>query len=324
MKFNLHVHAWFDMSRVVFGQFVLLVLLTLLSSERKGFKICFLHCSIFSMPRIPSNLRKRTIGMFGAGMSTEHVARHVRSSSRVIRNLRIRFQTTGSSNDLPRRGRPRVTTRGQDRYIVNTPLRNQFQTATATAANTPGLHNNRISAHSMDTATLEYRSFFSDESRFSLQRGDGRVSVYRRRNERYADCCVLERDRFGGMGSVMVWAAIAHGYRSPLVVIDGNLNAQRYRNDILAHHVIPLFHNTANISIFQHDNVSSHTARDTVDFLRTNNIDFIDEWSANSPDLNPIEHVWDSLDRRLRRRPNPPANVNELRQALIQEWNNIS
>ena len=42
-----------------------------------------------------------------------------------------------------------------------------------------------------------------------------------------------------------------------------------------------------------------------------------------SPDLNPTEHVWDSLDRRLRRRLNPPANVNELCQALIQEWNNI-
>ena len=71
------------------------------------------------------------------------------------------------------------------------------------------------------------------------------MHLYRRRNERYADCCVLERDRFGGEGSVMVWAAIAHGYRSPLVV-----NAQRYRDDILAHHVISLFHNKANISIF--------------------------------------------------------------------------
>ena len=59
--------------------------------------------------------------------------------------------------------------------------------------------------------------------------------VYRRRNERYADCCVLERDRFGGGGSAMVCAAIARGYRSPTVVIDGNLNAQRYRDDILAH-----------------------------------------------------------------------------------------
>ena len=127
----------------------------------------------------------------------------------------------------------------------------------------------------------------------------------------------------GGGESVMVWAAIAHGYHSQLVVIDGNLNVQRYRDYILAHYVILLFHNNANISIFQLDNATFHTARDTVHFLRTNNIDFIDDSSANSPDLNPIEYVWDSLDRRLRRRPNPPANVNELRQALIQEWNNI-
>ena len=115
--------------------------------------------------------------------------------------------------------------------------------------------------HSLETATLEYRSF-SDESRFSLQCYDGRVRVYRRRNERYADICVLERDRFGAGCSVMVWAAISNGYRSPLVVIDGNLNAQRYRD-------IHLFHNNANISIFQHDNATSHTARDTVNFLRT-------------------------------------------------------
>ena len=121
------------------------------------------------------------------------------------------------------------------------------------------------------------------------------MHVHRRRNERYADCCVLELDRFS---SVMVWAAIAQCYCSPLVDIDGNLNAQWYCNDILTHHVIPLFHNNANISIFQHDNATSHTARDTVNFLRTNNIDFIDD----CPDLNPIKHVWDSLDRQLRHR----------------------
>ena len=273
------------------------------------------------MPRIPNNLRERAIGMFDAGMSTEHGTKHVGCSSQEIRNLRIRFRTTESTNDLPRRGRPCVTTRGQDRYIMNTHLRNRFQTATATAANTPGLHNNRISAQTVRNrlrenglharrpyvgCVLTQRQrqnrlnwarwirrrwntvLFSDESRFSLQRGDGRVRVYRRRNERYAGCCVLERDRFGVGGSVMVWAAIVHGYRSPLVVTDGNLNPQRYRDDILARHVIPLFHNNAIISIFQH-NATSHTARDTVNFHRTNNIDFIGDWPANSPDLNPIE-----------------------------------
>lgn len=41
------------------------------------------------------------------------------------------------------------------------------------------------------------------------------------------------------------------------------------------------------------------------------------------PDLNPIEHLWDELDRRVRRRDNPPSSVPELEQALLQEWNNI-
>ena len=217
------------------------------------------------MPRIPPDLRERAIGMLNAGMATNEVARVVGSSSRAIRNLRQRFQVTGRTADLPRSGRPRVTTPGQDRYIMNTHLRNRFQTATGTAANTPGTHNNRISAQTVrnrlrqggllgrrpyvgcvltrrhrvnrvNWARTHHRwirqqwnsVLFSDESRFSIHRSDGRVRVYRRRNERYADCCVLERDRFGGGGSVMVWAGIAHGYRTPLVVINGNLNAQQY------------------------------------------------------------------------------------------------
>ena len=63
------------------------------------------------MPRLPNNLRDRAIGMLHAGMLTEHVTRHVGCSSRAIRNLR----TTGSTKELLRRGRPCVTTRGQDR-----------------------------------------------------------------------------------------------------------------------------------------------------------------------------------------------------------------
>ena len=52
----------------------LLVLLTMLASERKRFQICFkknknffLHCGIVSMPLIPNNLRERAIGMLDAG-----------------------------------------------------------------------------------------------------------------------------------------------------------------------------------------------------------------------------------------------------------------
>ena len=49
--------------------------------------------------------------------------------------------------------RPLVTTRGQDRY--NTHLRNRFQTATATAANTHGTHNNCISVQTVHNRLRE-------------------------------------------------------------------------------------------------------------------------------------------------------------------------
>ncbi|GBN85831.1 hypothetical protein AVEN_160669-1 [Araneus ventricosus] len=43
-------------------------------------------------------------------------------------------------------------------------------------------------------------------------------------------------------------------------------------------------------------------------------------WPARSPDLYPIEHVWDMLGRRIADRSVPPATLHELQQALLQEW----
>ena len=115
----------------------------------------------------------------------------------------------------------------------------------------------------------------------------------------------------------------AHGFRTNVVVIEGYLNADRYRDEILARHVIPLFQNNAISPLFQHDNATSHKARDIVNFLRASFIAFINDWSPKIPDLNPIEHHWDNFDQRVRRHPIPPSNVIYLRQALVQEWNNI-
>ena len=98
------------------------------------------------MPRYLQNLRECAIGMLNAGMTMNAVAMNIECSTHAIRHLKQRFQATGCSEDRPRSGRPRVTTRGQGRYIRNTHLRNRFQTAAATAANINCTHNNRISA----------------------------------------------------------------------------------------------------------------------------------------------------------------------------------
>jgi transposase len=73
----------------------------------------------------------------------------------------------------------------------------------------------------------------------------------------------------------------------------------------------------------QHDNTTSHTVRSVCDFLQDRNVSVL-PWPAKIPDLNPIEHVWDLLNRRLRARAIPLRNVRELAGALVEEWGNIS
>ena len=110
---------------------------------------------------------------------------------------------------------------------------------------------------------------FSDESRFSLHFSNGRYRVYRRRGERFTDQCVYESDRFGG-GSVLVWAGICHDGRTQLKIVQGTLNAVKYRADILDPIVLFVLRNFDHV--FQHDNARCHVARVCQDFLNENHI----------------------------------------------------
>ena len=127
-------------------------------------------------------------------------------------------------------------------------------------------------------------------SRFTVNHADGRTRVFLRIRERYADACVVEADRFRG-SSVMVWGGIAHSGKTQLVNINGNLNAQKYRNDVLAPVALPFMNGGNGVTILQHDNAQPHTTRLTRQFLATNNVNVLD-WPSMSPDLAPTEHLW--------------------------------
>ena len=80
----------------------------------------------------------------------------------------------------------------------------------------------------------------------------------------------------------------------------------RYRDEILCPVAVPLVQQR-NL-ILQQDNARPHVARVCQDFLANNNIAPL-AWPPYSPDLTPIEHMWDELDRRVRKCRNPPHNL---------------
>jgi hypothetical protein len=164
---------------------------------------------------------------------------------------------------------------------------------------------------------------FSDESRFSPFHNDGRDRVWRRNGERYCTECLKPTVKFGG-GSVMVWGCMSWWGVGPLVVVEGTLNQDRYVS-LLSDHAVPHLKKVDEQCpgvIFQEDNAPCHTAEYATWWRQTHGIDRM-PWPSQSPDLNPIEHLWDHLDRQIRKRNPLPTSPANLAEALKDEWAKI-
>ena len=111
------------------------------------------------------------------------------------------------------------------------------------------------------------------------------------------------------------------GNKTRLIVIHENINAQAYTNDVLAVEALPFIQFHGPNVTFMHDNARPHSSAITRQFLATNNVNVLD-WPANSPDLNPIEQVWDEL-RRCFRRNHAIHTLNDLAAVLQVEWGNL-
>jgi len=123
----------------------------------------------------------------------------------------------------------------------------------------------------------------------------------------------------------MVWGCFTWESLGPLVRAEGTINSQKYI-DILNTHLVPFMEGLEEEMVdyeFQQDNASVHTSKLTTTFFDDSDINLM-KWPGQSPDLNPIEHLWDELERQIRKRDPPPVSERELAVILQEEWEKIS
>ncbi|GFV21952.1 heat shock 70 kDa protein 12A [Trichonephila clavipes] len=284
-----------------------------------------------SRHHIDDFMRGRIIGKIEERQKITDVAREFDIAHSVVSRLWKSFKTTGMCSRRHGGGRVRSTTPAEDRYIVLSAKRNRRTTAQQVANQFLAASGKQISRKTVArrlrggglyarrpvvyvpltkqhrTARLQWCRehhnwteqdwacvLFSDESRFSLSSDCIRQLIWRESGTAYRPENIQEKDRYPTC-SIMVWAGIMINGRTRLhVVANGTMTGQRYIDEVL----LP------------------HDCLDSEDIQRL-------VWPARSPDLNPIENVWDALGRQVAGRNYPLSNKNTLIRALTEEWDKL-
>ncbi|GFT48575.1 transposable element Tcb1 transposase [Trichonephila clavipes] len=306
-------------------------------------------------------LRGRIIGRLECERTQLEVSEELGIAQSVISRLWQRFQDDGNVSRCYSTGRPRVTTPNEDRYIyiylavtakektdghnIRPVLSALSATGTTVSRQTVyrrlghiGLYARRpvrcvpLTAthcrlrltwsreHALWIPQQWFCVMFSDESRFSFQSDSRRTLIWRAPGTRYHQENTIERHltvvQDGSFGRSTL------GSRTDLHVQSVTMTGHIYRDDILEQHV-HLFRGAMGAEfLFMDDNARPHRANIVDECLQSEDITRMD-WPEYSLDLNPIEHVWDMLGRRIVARQPPPTCLLELRRALLDEWCNI-
>ncbi|CAH1961687.1 unnamed protein product [Acanthoscelides obtectus] len=100
------------------------------------------------------------------------------------------------------------------------------------------------------------------------------------------------------------------------------MTAEIYEENVIQPIIQLLRNEFGNNFIFMDDNARPHRAIRVQRALERGQIVRL-PWPANSPDMNPIEKIWDTIARALRNRIDPATTLNELAAAVNEEWNNL-
>lgn len=313
------------------------------------------------MPRLTEEQRIRICILLDEALYTsKELAEQFNVDKSTITRLYSKYKKTNSTKDLPKSGRPRILDKREERRAVRYIVSGECSTATQVQQKlqsdykievcpetirrvfkknglksavktkkpllTPRLRKARYE-FARKYKHWDYNDWsnvvWSDESRFNLFGSDGREYCWKRKGEPLKDQHVKGTIKFGG-GGIFVWGCFTARGIGYLCRIDGGLDAALYCKILEEDLLDTLEFYDLNIEdiVFQQDNDSRHKAKLTKNWFEENNIKIL-EWPSQSPDLNPIEHVWNEIKRRLRKIDGPITNKDVLWERIQSIWNSI-
>ena len=167
------------------------------------------------------------------------------------------------------------------------------------------------------------RVFWSDETKINCLGSDGRQWVWKKNGEGLSDRLVKGTKKFGG-GSLMMWGCMTWEGVGYACKIDGKMDGDLYVQilDEELQESIRFYNKTKDDIIFQQDNDPKHTCKKAKQWFQDHEYQIMD-WPAQSPDISPIEYLWEHLKRKLAEYEIPPKGILELWDRVEEEWNKI-
>ena len=153
---------------------------------------------------------------------------------------------------------------------------------------------------------------FSDESRF-CQTSDKGYVWYRTGSK--SDSIYVDLAKFPI--SIMVYGAIGLNYKSQLVICEESINSSNYKKNIISS---GMTNRSPSEYIFMQDGAPAHKSKETIHWLRQR-MNLLMNWPPNSPDINPIEHLWGLMKRQIQILK--PRTKRELIDLAIEIWKEI-
>lgn len=298
---------------------------------------------------VSNDLKWQIIGAHRCGVGMRDISRHLQVSLNCISQTINKFIENGTVNQRLGAGRPKKMNDRGKRQLIRYVKQNRrlssneicqnlnlnvtsslvrkilckYGLKCRTSIKVPMLTVNhkraRINWSVQNANTLWCNVIWTDECSFELYPQNRQLKVRRLPEEALDESCVSVK-AVRGYKTVMIYGCMSRNGVGCLYFFHGRVNAEAYVQ-ALENALVPSmqYFNIENPIVVQ-DNSPIHTAQTARSWMRENNIRLLD-WPSRSPDMNPIENIWNIV--KIKVTQHPIHSLNELKQKILDAWLSI-